>query len=325
MENRFKRVLIFGIVATIFGVIAFMLFRNIGEIRDAIRNETLKLNLSWLLAAVFLILLYLLARTAMWQLITARNDAAVPFRKAAAIWLVSYLGKNLPGKVMLVLGKVYFYRSHGVGAGRISFCFVVETLMDLLGATVVFLICVPMVDLPTIRNPAWIWSFAAAGAALVFCVLSPPVLKRCVGWTARFRGKTEVEIRVKYLDILQFAAMSVLNWTILGLGFFALVRSMVFVDFDQLAYFTGAFAVATIVGIVSLFAPSGLGVREGILLALLQYKLPVGIAAIVVIGSRIWFTLGELAGAAIALWILDPGILRKIKQIKTDPDKLRVD
>jgi uncharacterized membrane protein YbhN (UPF0104 family) len=61
-----------------------------------------------------------------------------------------------------------------------------------------------------------------------------------------------------------------------------------------------SFPVAWIVGLLAFVAPGGLGVREGVLAALLSGLLPGGMAVVVALASRVWITAVELVCAAVA-------------------------
>ena len=53
--------------------------------------------------------------------------------------------------------------------------------------------------------------------------------------------------------------------------------------------------LAGTIGILALFAPSGIGVRESVLAVLLPVIMPVSYAAVIVIISRLWETMIEIA------------------------------
>jgi uncharacterized membrane protein YbhN (UPF0104 family) len=62
-----------------------------------------------------------------------------------------------------------------------------------------------------------------------------------------------------------------------------------------------AFAAAYVLGYVMVFAPAGLGVREGFLIALLSPQLGAGPAGAVAVIARLWTTVVEIVPAA-AFW-----------------------
>jgi uncharacterized membrane protein YbhN (UPF0104 family) len=63
----------------------------------------------------------------------------------------------------------------------------------------------------------------------------------------------------------------------------------------------GSFAAAYIVGLLALFVPGGLGVREGILALFLAGLVGSGVAVAISFGQRLWFTIIELTFVLIAI------------------------
>jgi len=73
-----------------------------------------------------------------------------------------------------------------------------------------------------------------------------------------------------------------------------LSRNLELLTWATLPGLCGIYALSHVVGLIALFAPGGLGVREGALAVQLGRLLPSGIAEALAIGIRIWFTLIEL-------------------------------
>ncbi len=86
----------------------------------------------------------------------------------------------------------------------------------------------------------------------------------------------------------------------MGVGFFLLVRALYPLPLSQAIYLTGAFALAGCIGSLSVIAPSGLGVREGVLILSLQTVVPNPVAALAAIVARLWASVPELVLIIIA-------------------------
>ena len=65
-------------------------------------------------------------------------------------------------------------------------------------------------------------------------------------------------------------------------------------------YRAGIWGVSAIMGILAIFAPSGLGVREGIIVAGLMLIMPQSDAMVISVVSRLWQTIPELLLVAMA-------------------------
>jgi uncharacterized membrane protein YbhN (UPF0104 family) len=90
------------------------------------------------------------------------------------------------------------------------------------------------------------------------------------------------------------------TWPFIGASFWMTARAFVHVPVNDLPVYTGAFAAAWIVGLLAIYAPGGLGVREAVLVAILRGKLGTADAVVVAAASRGVFTLVDLLAASVA-------------------------
>lgn len=129
--------------------------------------------------------------------------------------------------------------------------------------------------------------------------------------------KDDMEITITYPQMIKVVLLFICNWLIVGTGFYILVVSLYpSVGFSQWLYVGGIYGLSAIIGILAIFTVSGLGVREGILIAGLILIMPKEYAVIISIVSRLWATVAELIlilVAFIANKIID------IKSKKTNP------
>lgn len=292
-----------AIVLLILFFIGRVMIRNWGQIQYAIQEGTLKIR--WLPLGVSFLLLgvHLVSRSLLWHLITLRNGVGIPMKEAMICWFISLLGKNIPGKVFLLAGRVYLYGQFGKDQAIVAFCFLLEATCALIASACIFILSLLFLDLPMgelPRTPAFLLTGVALAAFLF--LLNPRVLGWLLGKAFRLIGKKEVRIRVpRFSDLLTFVLIAMWNWLLLGVGFFFMTNAIYSVSIGFLPYFAGSFSLAAIIGVLSLFAPAGIGVREGVLFSLIKFVIPVGIASVVVLIARLWMTAGELLVSLLAL------------------------
>ena len=95
-------------------------------------------------------------------------------------------------------------------------------------------------------------------------------------------------------DVLTVIPLFLGHFVFLGLSFYLCVHSLHLVSWSAFPGLCGVYALSHLVGLVTMIAPAGLGVREGALSVQLGYVLSSGAAEVVAVGARIWFTLVEL-------------------------------
>jgi uncharacterized membrane protein YbhN (UPF0104 family) len=79
-----------------------------------------------------------------------------------------------------------------------------------------------------------------------------------------------------------------------GIGFYLFVDAVYPVAPRYILFLTGALAISSTLGLIAIFAPSGLGVREGALVYLLSLMMGTPVAVIIAVLTRIWMTLIEI-------------------------------
>ena len=90
-------------------------------------------------------------------------------------------------------------------------------------------------------------------------------------------------------------------WLIMGSAFALLAASFTPVTPQQFAALIATWAAAYVIGYLSMITPSGLGVREGVMILLLAPLFPAPIPTIIALAARLWMVIAEVVGAAIAL------------------------
>ena len=91
-------------------------------------------------------------------------------------------------------------------------------------------------------------------------------------------------------------------WLVIGVSFWLTARSLVTIPVHELPFYIGAFGAAWVAGLVAIYAPGGLGVREGLLVVLLRGRIGTADAALVAALSRIVLTSVDVGLAGLS-WL----------------------
>jgi glycosyltransferase 2 family protein len=205
-----------------------------------------------------------------WYLITVKLGIAVSFRETLESWFYSQLGKYLPGKVWMLLGRFYLYESKGKSRRAISIALYFETVIGTVAAGVLFWVAFVLYE--EIRP---FYSGRQVGGlilpfALAFVFLYPPILERVLNLLLSRLKREPVSVPVSYPALLWILFISLLAWMAGGIAFYLFANSLFPVSPRYILLLTGSLAISCFLGLVALFAPSGLGVREGVLVYLLS-------------------------------------------------------
>jgi hypothetical protein len=209
-------------------------------------------------------------------------------------WFYSQLGKYLPGKIWLLLSRFYFYESKGKSKKAISIALYFETITVIMAGGIILLAALILLKETRLSYSGRQFWWLIPLFLLAFISLHPRILEGIINWTLAQFKRDVVSLSISYSDVLWILFICIVSWVVGGIGFYLFVDSIYPVPAQYILFLTGALAVSSTLGLIAIFAPSGLGVREGALVYLLSYMMPGGVAVIISILTRIWMTLIEI-------------------------------
>src|SRR4030042_3076534 len=132
---NYKDLMKWVIILLIFIFLGKMVWENWNQVKEA--PFTFR-PFSLVLSTLIFVFSYFIQLWA-WYLITLRLGIAISWVETLKSWFYSQLGKYLPGKVWLLLGRFYFYESKGKSKKSISVALYFETMPLLVAAGLIFL------------------------------------------------------------------------------------------------------------------------------------------------------------------------------------------
>lgn len=140
---------------------------------------------------------------------------------------------------------------------------------------------------------------------LLACIVSilPPVFNRIVGSAYRIikKSKLEPEHLASLGTVLRGVFLYAIGALMSGLSLFFIAMAIYpELGFSNTIFVMGVGNLAGAVSMLAVFAPSGIGVREGIQLTLLSIIMPTELALLVTITTRIWGVVMDVAFFGIA-------------------------
>jgi glycosyltransferase 2 family protein len=235
----------------------------------------------------------------LWMSVLRALGARVPVGEACRVFFVSQLGKYLPGLVWPALAQMEAGRRWGV---RRSVMLAANLLM--IAVLVVTGIVLGLVLLPGSSGLAGLpgWSAWVVAAVLASVCLRPQLLARVVGRAFEVARRQPPQLAVSGRGIAISCCWAVLIWMLYGMHVWLLVRAVGGSGGDAWVAATGGMALGWALGLVAVLAPAGIGVRDGILLAVLAPLVGRAPALAVALASRGLLALidvGLAAGAAV--------------------------
>jgi uncharacterized membrane protein YbhN (UPF0104 family) len=245
----------------------------------------------------------LLAYAWLWRETVTRLDRLrPPAGDSLAVFYASWLGRYVPSSLPYVASKVLMGMRLGHSKAALAASMLYENLLMIAISALWSCVALSLV-LSDAQGPAILLATGLGGAAAL-ALLSPPVLSRLVALGARVTRRPAPEALVLPASGLA-AASAFAALAVLGSGFsFALVLgSFVSLDGREVIASAAIFSLAGVAGTLALPVPSGLGVREAVIVGLVQLYAPLEVAAAAALLSRaIGMAVDVSFGLAGAAW-----------------------
>ena len=215
---------------------------------------------------------------------------------AGRFFLVGQLGKYLPGSVWAFVLQMELAKRAGVPR-PIGFAGALITV----GIATATSLVVGLLGLPALLAVGGIvpWLVLALAPVAIVCAL-PPVLSRLLALVFRVLRRPPVPHQLGWSDTGRVALWSLSAWILFGTHLALLAGGVTGPGLDGWVRSIGAFALAMSAGLVAVVAPSGIGVREAVMVAALAVYMPVGVALGVALTSRLIFTVADILAASAA-------------------------
>jgi uncharacterized membrane protein YbhN (UPF0104 family) len=226
-----------------------------------------------------------------WRRILRSYEIRVPYRIALQAEMLSMLAKYVPGGVWTPAARVVAMRRAGVtDTPRVLASVLLEAGLSAVAGVLVFLASLPSVsnvDAPLVPLLAF--------GAVVLVLLHPSVFRRLARRILRPFGSGEVP-PLPYRTMLALVGFYAVTWLVGGAALMFLLRSVGDdTAWTAVPFLGGTSAVGAIVAVLSIIAPSGLGVREASMYGLMLAVASKGAALGATVLNRVAITVVEAA------------------------------
>lgn len=225
-----------------------------------------------------------------WRLVLREDDVVIiSFKESLVSSGLSIFTKYIPGKVLVVLGRASYIRNiYDVSMTKLSLTSLKVQVLSIWIGLIIGSVTIMKIE-PGIYTVLLVVFFITSFSVLLYSNYFKSLFNRLFRWIT----KKQVDYPVlQFRRSLKIIPAFALNWILWCTGFYFLVDALTSYTVP-LAIGLG-FALAGTLAIVALIAPGGLGVREGLLSALLiGFGIDKTDAITISIASRLWFLVGE--------------------------------
>lgn len=259
------------------------------------------LRFAWapMIVATLLGLLYRYWGAYIWLVLLSRLGATGMRRhwtELSAVYAKAWLGRYILGAGTWILGKVYFASQHGISKSKLAVSGVLEGALQLIATLAVGLALVAVDPrFGSLSSEAVVLTVVA----LVVCVVAlvPPVFRFLMDLAYRVvrRRRLPASDRPDGRTIVTGGLLYVAGTFITGVSYYFVARA-VYADLGwaDVAYVVGSASIASAISLLAVFAPGGIGVREGVQVLLLSALMPTEAAVLITVVTRLWSVLVDV-------------------------------
>lgn len=285
------------VTLAVVGVVGWLFARSLAANWEQVREQHLGFSWWWVPATACFAGAVAMTGIAWGRIIRWLDPSAhVPVREAIAVQSLSWVLKYIPGQIGSVTNKVLWAGRKGISRTLVLISFLYENIFLQL-ASIVPAALILLISL----GPA----IFGANATLLLApllvlipaavVLYPPAFHALISLPARKLLKAEVPRQYflpparALLSSAEFVLPRVLN----GIGFVLIAATVSDIAPEHWLPFMAAYALAGAIGILAILVPSGLGVREAVIVVVLSQYVPTSEAIVISLLARLLATLGD--------------------------------
>jgi hypothetical protein len=250
----------------------------------------------WLVASVLIVWAAYALLIEAWRRVVVSMRQRLDYGAAARICMVSNLGKYIPGKVWAVAGNALLAQRAGVEPHAAVAGAILNQALS-VGSGVILVAVIGPAALRAYGG-GYVLATIVLGALAILAVLTLTsaralrLLQRAL--PASFPPLTPVPPTVMVGSLVANA----IAWGGYGIAFLALARGLTPDAVLSWSQATTVFTISYLVGLVAVFAPGGVGVRESAFTLLLAPPLGLKLAVALALATRVLLTITELGAAA---------------------------
>lgn len=279
------------IIAPVFYVLLIIFFVlyiksiNFSQLRGA------QFNWWYILLSIIFGLGFRYLGTYIW-IVILRGLGAKDVRFSASLIYVyakSWLGRYIPGTAPWILGKIYFASKYGISKDKLAVSSLLEGALQIVVLLILSFALLVFDPRLNVINGDFRFLMILILIVSIVCLI-PPIFNFFVATAYKIirRKKLEKEHYANTNIIVRGAALYMVGAIINGFALYFTAKGVYGpLAFHQVLFVMGVGTLASAVSMLAIFAPSGIGVREGIQLTLLSLIMPPSFALIITVFTRI--------------------------------------
>ena len=244
-----------------------------------------------------------------WRRLLRDCSVDTSFMQVTRLFLISNLGRYLPGGKAWQLGAVAaLAKEGGLPVAIVTATSLLQGIVGLaVGALLLLALGASLIGMSTL------WLLPVAMAVLGI-VASPRLLREIPRMRALVLLRVPVAEHVDSRTMWAVTWTAAAGWVAWGIGLYCLARGFGFGADASVIRYVAAWIGPFLGGLIFFMTPAGLGAREDLMINMLRAENSAAMATLVTVIARIWNTILDVVPAAIVLLVHREGQNRTAEQ-----------
>lgn len=302
-KRLLKRVVRWSITVLVVAVVAFFFTRALTQNWDQVVAQDIAASPWWIVSVLFFVIAVPTTGLCWGRIVRVlAPDVRVTNAEAIAVQCLSWILKYIPGQVGSVANKVLWAKKKGISRTLVVITFIYENVFLQLASLIPgALILLVSLGPEIFGDNATLLLLPLIVVVPFALVIWKPFFHRLIAVPARRVLKQNVPSEYflstaqTLRSVFEFLMPRILN----SIGFVILCATIADVTPAEWLPFAAAYMLAAAIGILAVFVPSGLGVREAIIVLILSQYIPVTQAIIISLLARLMSTMADIGVALI--------------------------
>lgn len=295
----------------IIGLTAYFFARALSENWYNLDGISLVPSINSVVGVLLLILSVILSGYYWGKLLEALSNKSVNQKDAVRIHCASWLLKYIPGQAGSVLNKLAWGNKNGFSKKVITNSFIYENVLMVFAGVILSIPVIFIFEDKLGTNLSILLPLLIIVPMLL--VIYRPIFYGLLNFIfAKLKRKLfSKEDFLNTPDLFKFLISYILPRIVNGAGFVFVVASIINTTPDMYLGLGSAYILAGIVGVLAIFVPSGLGVREAVIVLLLSQYFGTEQAIVISLVARFYATIADIGVFGVYL-LLNKGKFRQL-------------
>lgn len=290
--KKFKKI---GSVLFLPLILIFFAYQ-IGQNWSSVSKVAWSFDVTDLLLIAFFALPLFLINVWGWHLVLVACGEKISFWKSVKIWMISNLGRFIPGGIWQYGGKVYLSKKEGISISNAVLVTFLEAFFVLLAGVLLSLLLYATSFLALPRNIVIFLSLCLLPAfCFLFLLTDKNKMKRLVASIFKLlkRRPPKNIPSIKSSQLPKLIGAYALQFIFAGGVLYSITQAAVSLDMSRMPAFVAIYALSWMAGYLTLIAPAGFGVQEASIAGFLTLFVPFHIGLVIALFFRLALLVSE--------------------------------